>query len=189
MSGVAQELASVGYMLDDLAGRVTDEAHDELLRLRSHVRDVVGELRMSIFDLRAGTDDTVGLGTALSEHVQRVGQQSQLVVHTVLDEQGDRLPAGVEVELLRIAQEAVTNVRRHAQATTVEVVLTYGEGALEVEVADDGHGAADTSGGNGLIGMRERAQMYGGSVAATSRPGEGFRIHATLPLPAPVART
>jgi signal transduction histidine kinase len=92
--GVAQELASVGYMLDDLAGRVPEDAADELRALRSHVRRVVGELRLSIFDLRSGVDDSIGLGTALSEHVQRVGQQSDLVVHTVLDEHGERLPAG-----------------------------------------------------------------------------------------------
>ncbi|MFC3688391.1 sensor histidine kinase [Aquipuribacter hungaricus] len=179
--GVAQELASVGYMLDDLAGRVTDEAHDELLRLRSHVRDVVGELRMSIFDLRAGTDDTVGLGTALSEHVQRVGQQSQLVVHTVLDEQGDRLPAGVEVELLRIAQEAVTNVRRHAHASNMWVECTVDAPRAWLRVADDGVGLQPARPQSmGIRGMRERARRIGGELRVGERPGGGTEVEVSI---------
>ena len=119
---------------------------------------------------------------------------SQMSVPTTLVVRGDERPleAGVALSAYRIVQEALTNVRRHASATSVEVVLTYGESVLEVEVADDGSGAADpsdshgtpdSSGGNGIIGMRERAQVYGGSVAAISVPGEGFRIRATLPLP------
>lgn len=113
---------------------------------------------------------------------------SQMSVPTTLVVHGDERPleAGVALSAYRIVQESLTNVRRHAGATKVEVVLTYGESVLEVEVADDGRGAADPSGGNGLIGMRQRAQVYGGSVVAVSDPGEGFRVRATLPLPSSV---
>ena len=82
-------------------------------------------------------------------------------------------------------QEALTNVRRHAAASSVSVTLRYRSESLEIEVADDGRGTADASGGNGLIGMRERATMYGGTVAVSTAPGEGFLVVVELPM-APV---
>ncbi|MET0998680.1 MAG: sensor histidine kinase, partial [Marmoricola sp.] len=83
------------------------------------------------------------------------------------------LPAGVALSTFRIVQEALTNVRRHSEARSVEVTLRYLADRVEIEVVDDGVGTSAPAGGNGLIGMRERAQMYGGSVAATTSPGEG----------------
>ena len=62
------------------------------------------------------------------------------------------------------------------------MTLRYHPESVEIEVADDGVGAAVAAGGNGLIGMRERAQMYGGTVATTTAPGEGFKVRAVLPL-------
>ena len=179
--GVAQELASVGYMLDDLADRVPPDAADELTSLRAHVRGVVGELRLSIFDLRAGVDDTIGLGTALSEHVQRVGQQSDLVVHTVLDENGERLPTGTEVELLRIAQEAVTNVRKHAHAGNMWVECTVDAPRAWVRIADDGIGMQPARAQSmGLRGMRERARRIGGDLVLSERPGGGTVVEVSI---------
>ena len=92
------------------------------------------------------------------------------------------LPAGVALSAFRIVQEALTNVRRHSRAESVEVTLRYLADRLEIEVVDDGVGTTGPSGGNGLIGMRERAQMYGGTVATTTSPGQGFRVHAVLPM-------
>lgn len=179
--GVAQELASVGYMLDDLAARVPDEAAVELQGMRDHVRGVVGELRLSIFDLRVGVDDSIGLGTALSEHVQRVGQQSDLVVHTVLDEHGERLPAGVEVELLRIAQEAVTNVRRHARASNLWVECTVDAPKAWIRIADDGIGLQPARPQSmGLRGMRERTRRIGGDLVVGERPGGGTVVEVSI---------
>lgn len=179
--GVAQELASVGYMLDDLSSRVPDEAAAELQDLRRHVRRVVGELRLSIFDLRVGVDDSIGLGTALSEHVQRVGQQSELVVHTVLDEHGDRLPAGIEVELLRIAQEAVTNVRKHAQASNLWVECTVDAPRAWIRIADDGIGLQPARPQSmGMRGMRERSRRIGGDLAVSERPGGGTVVEVSI---------
>jgi signal transduction histidine kinase len=95
------------------------------------------------------------------------------------------LPAGVDLAAYRIVQEALTNVRRHAAATRVRVALDYGEDEVRIEVADDGVGAGDPGGGHGLVGMRERAALYGGSVSLAS-PGRGFVVRAALPArPAP----
>ena len=179
--GIAQDLASVGYLLDDVADRVPPEAAEELRGLRSHVRSVVNELRLSIFDLRSGVDENVGLGTALTEHVQRVGQQSRLVVHTVVDEHGDRLPAGTEVELLRIAQEAVTNVRKHAHAANLWVECSVAAPHARLRIADDGVGLQPaTPASMGLRGMNERAQRIGAELSVGEREGGGTLVDVRL---------
>lgn len=179
--GIAQELASVGYLLDDLAERVPDDAAREVGDVRDHVRRVTGELRLSIFDLRSGVDDEIGLGTALSEHVQRVGQQSDLVVHTVLDEHGARLPVGVEVELLRVAQEAVTNVRKHAQANNLWVECTVDAPRAWLRIADDGVGLQPAGPQSmGMRGMQERARRIGGDLLVLARPGGGTVVEISI---------
>lgn len=92
------------------------------------------------------------------------------------------LDAGVALSAYRIVQESLTNVRRHAAASSASVTLRYLPESLEVEVVDDGVGTAAAEGGNGLIGMRERAQIFGGSVSTSSSPGQGFRVLAVLPI-------
>jgi len=108
----------------------------------------------------------------------------QMDVPTTLRIEGEERPlsAGVALSAFRIVQEALTNVRRHAEATSAEVSLRYLEDCLEIEVSDDGAGAAVAAGGNGLIGMRERVQMYGGTLATTTAPGEGFSVRAVIPM-------
>jgi signal transduction histidine kinase len=111
---------------------------------------------------------------------------AEMEVPTTLRIEGAERPlsAGVALSTFRIVQEALTNVRRHARARSAEVTLRYLDDSLEIEVADDGVGTASAAGGNGLIGMRERAHMYGGTVATTTAPGEGFRVRAVLPTEA-----
>ena len=95
------------------------------------------------------------------------------------------LPATLEVSAYRIVQEALTNTRKHARATAASVRVRYGPQALEIEVVDDGSGAAahrDHEGGHGLIGMRERASLHGGHVRTGPRPEGGFAVHASFPL-------
>jgi signal transduction histidine kinase len=94
------------------------------------------------------------------------------------------LPAGVDLAAYRIAQEALTNVLKHAGPATASVVVRAEGGTVEVEVCDDGRGqdgaGAPSDGGHGLVGMRERAALYGGTVEAGSRPGGGYRVRARL---------
>jgi signal transduction histidine kinase len=90
------------------------------------------------------------------------------------------LPATVELAAFRIVQEALTNVTRHARAHTASVALVYGDD-LRVEVTDDGVGG-DSTPGNGIAGMRERAEALGGTLETGPRPGGGFRVAARLPV-------
>lgn len=97
---------------------------------------------------------------------------------------GGPLAPGVDLAAYRIVQEALTNVRRHAGPTaTAEVAVTHSPDAVAVEVADDGRGpSADRTGdGHGIVGMQERAALYGGEVTAGPRPGGGFVVRARLP--------
>ncbi|HEX3326629.1 MAG TPA: sensor histidine kinase [Actinomycetota bacterium] len=94
------------------------------------------------------------------------------------------LPAKTELAAFRIIQEALTNVRRHAGPAHASVVISYEPNDLTLQVDDDGSGpSVPSTGGDGIPGMRERALALGGEVEAGPRPGGGFRVGATLPLP------
>jgi signal transduction histidine kinase len=106
-------------------------------------------------------------------------------IEVVLDTDGelDRLPASVQLTAYRIVQEALTNVRRHAQASTVHVTITrYGD-RLDITVVDDGTGVnGEPEPGNGLIGIRERVAIHDGTVYAGSGDEGGFQVRAQLSI-------
>jgi signal transduction histidine kinase len=94
-----------------------------------------------------------------------------------------RLPSGIELSAYRIVQEALTNVVKHADTSASRVTLGYREDELSIEVSDDGPRSRIVDGhGHGLIGMRERVNLYGGSLHAGPLPGRGFHVVARLPL-------
>ena len=99
-----------------------------------------------------------------------------------------QLPAGVDLSAYRIVQEALTNVVKHAGEARAQVTIGYGDQEITVEVTDDGLGVTVPAGdgrvrvGHGLIGMRERVQVFGGDLEAGPQPGGGFRVAARLPL-------
>ena len=100
------------------------------------------------------------------------------------------LPASVDLAAYRIAQEALTNVIRHADAMAVRVLVVYGPDELRIRIEDDGGGPqpeGEESRGNGLSGMRERAAALGGTLEAGPRAGGGFQVLARLPLRFPAA--
>ena len=113
---------------------------------------------------------TIGLGTALSDYVRQVGASSNLTVHLVLDETPVRLPIDAETELLRIAQEAVTNARKHANAHNLWVTCRIDPPSAYVAVEDDGGGLGRPRDDSfGLEVMRERAERIGARLAVGNR--------------------
>ncbi|HLH59820.1 MAG TPA: ATP-binding protein, partial [Streptosporangiaceae bacterium] len=95
------------------------------------------------------------------------------------------LPAGADLAAYRVVQESLTNTRKHGgPGASASVLLRYCEDGLMLRIADDGRGAAapPEPGGHGLAGMRERVELYGGTVRSGPQPGGGFRVTATLPF-------
>jgi signal transduction histidine kinase len=190
--GVAQEVASFGYVLDELAATTSEpEVTTGLKQLRSDLSRVVTELRLSIFDLRTEVGDGPGLGTALSDYVRKVGSRSSMTVHLTLDEAPTRLSPGVETELFRIAQEAITNARKHSGAANLWVDCWVRPPAALIRVRDDGCGLREgRSDSYGLRIMRERAERIAADVSvdqahkAGGRPGTCVSISLGIDEPA-----
>ena len=164
------------------AARVVFEAVDEALRL---VRDLSVDLRPPLLD-------DLGLVTALRWYVDRYAKRTNLVADVVieLNDPNERFSRELETACFRIAQEALTNVVRHARAKGVTVLLSKTENELCLSVKDDGVGfnpealkkRAARAATLGLLGMQERAHAAGGAVEIDSRISNGTEIRLKLPL-------
>jgi len=156
-------------------------AADEcLVRAQELARDGLAELRRSVSMLRAGPLEQRPFGVALVELVddsRRAGLDATLAIEGA----ARALAPALEFALYRAAQEALTNVQRHARATVARCTLAYGERAVRLRIEDDGVGAAATDAGFGLVGMRERVAAVGGTVELRTSPGHGFAIEVHVP--------
>ncbi len=153
--------------------------------LREVGRDI-DDLRGLITELRPATLDQLGLVAALEDLAERIRHSSEFELATDLQIDAERLDPELETVVYRLAQEALTNVVKHAAAGRVELRIQGGEGRLDVLVSDDGRGfdSAGRHGGFGLSGMRERVELVGGELQIESRPGSGTRVMASVPLAA-----
>jgi signal transduction histidine kinase len=164
--GVAQDVASLGYLVDNIATGATDPAQRERVEgLRTELTRVVSELRHQIFDLRQVAPAAVGLGESLAAHARQVGSTSSLTVHVTLDESGGHLTRKQEHELLRIAQEAMNNARKHSRAENLWLRCVVQPAYAEVEVCDDGRQPhSPRADSQGLRIMQERADSIGAKL-------------------------
>jgi signal transduction histidine kinase len=182
--GVAQDVASLGYLIDNIAVTATDPQQiDDVGRLRKEVSRVVAELRNSVFDLRNEVGATQGVGQSLASFARHVGSHSALTVHVTLDESTVRLRPRVEAELLRIAQEAINNARRHSGGKNLWVDCRVHPPHAHIEVLDDGEGlGAGRVDSHGLKIMRERADRIGADlqVESPAREGHGTRVSISI---------
>ena len=159
---------------------------EHLLSIRSTARDALNEMRRVLGVLRddAGAEaehaPQPGLDrmNELLDRARDTGADVRLIVHGRVAP----LPAGVDLAAYRIVQESLTNARRHAPGAAVEVELGYGEDMLRLRVRDDGPGPSGDDGGHGLLGMRERATVAGGSLRTGAGDDGGFVVEADLPL-------
>ena len=182
--GVAQELVMVGYGIDNAMAALpdVDATTEELRVLRSEVTRVITELRLSLFELRSEVDRYGGLTAAIADYARTIGATGGLRVHFSLNESTARLPAAVEAELLRIAQEAITNARKHAGAENLWVTCSIDPPYAEIEVSDDGHGMVDRpkEGRYGLAIMAERAERIRGRLEIRPRVPSGTTVAVVL---------
>jgi signal transduction histidine kinase len=164
-------------------------AGEALERVEATGREAMTEMRRLLGVLRQ--EETPG-GERLPQPTLRglprlieLFGEANLPVTLVVDGEERELPPGIELSAFRIVQEALTNVLKHAGPATAEVRVQYGPSAVDLEIVDDGRGAAsqpDLDGGHGLLGMRERVELFGGQLHAGPRPGGGFVVRAHLPL-------
>ncbi len=182
--GIAQEIASIGYLVDDLVANAdSDEQRVGLGGLRQELTRLTSELRLSIFDLRSEVSSTTGLGAVLSDHLRQVGNRSGLTVHLTLAEGAKRLPTTTETEILRIAQEAITNCRKHAGARNLHVSLVVEAPYARLTITDDGRGLGTPRDDSfGLRTMRERADRVGASLRVRNRTSGSHGTEVTLVL-------
>jgi len=154
------------------------------------VDQALAAVRRIAKDLRPNALDQIGLGAALREEGRRFQERSALLCE--VDAPADVAGLGPELAtaLYRIAQEALTNVIRHAEARSVSVALSRPEGAIELRVEDDGRGPPPPgkAPGLGLLGMQERAARFGGQVRLEARPGGGSVLTARIPVEAPTSQ-
>jgi signal transduction histidine kinase len=184
--GVAQEMASLGYFVDTL---VDQEPADsirgrQLTMLRDRLTIVVGEVRRSVQTLRTEIGESDSLGTAIGSLARHLSASSGIPIHVTLDEGTTRLRPEIESELLRIAQEAMTNAVRHSGASAINVQCSVAPPSAEIIVADNGRGLGpgrDDS--HGLEIMRERAALVSGELTVRANAPHGTVVAVRLDGP------
>jgi signal transduction histidine kinase len=181
--GLGPALAALTLHVDALRNRVgTPEVDADLLQLRSGIQGTVLDVRRIVEGLRPPALDELGLSGAIEQLADRLTAGTDLLVDVEVAGP-PALPAAVEVAVYRVAQEALTNVVRHAGARQACVRIRVDGDELVLEVTDDGTGTpAPREGGVGLGSMRERAEELGGRLEVTGRPGAGTRVVARLPV-------
>jgi signal transduction histidine kinase len=180
VSVMVVQAAAAGDVFDANPAR----AREALASVEATGRAALAELRRLLGNVRHGDvayAPQPGLAAldALAEHVRAAGVDVEVQVEGA----SAPLAAGLDLAAYRIVQEALTNTLKHAGATRATVTVRHRDARVEVEVVDDGVGVTRGDGtGHGIIGMRERASLYGGELRAEPRLEGGFRVFATLPL-------
>jgi PAS domain S-box-containing protein len=187
---IGQTLTAIKLNLQAAQDAETADARARLGEAIAIVGQAVEKVRHLSLDLRPSVLDDLGLEAALRWYTDRQIRRTGLAIRLDTDLGGRRLPADLETACFRVAQEALTNVARHAHASRVWIELQQRGAAVELAVRDDGVGfdpgearrrtAAGAS--FGLLGMRERVELLGGKFAADSQPGHGSSIRARFPV-------
>ncbi len=148
-------------------------------------RQALAEMRRLVGVLRTENDEPELLPQPSLTHldllIEQVGRAGLAVELRVVGEPVQLAP-GLDISAYRIVQEALTNVLKHGGDARATVVVAYGDRTLEMEIADDGRGGTPDGSGHGIVGMRERVALFGGSLEAGGRDGGGFAVRARLPL-------
>jgi two-component system sensor histidine kinase UhpB len=188
---VNQSLTGLLLRLEALRESAPPELEPDLASTKGVANQAMRELLSLARQLRPTALDDLGLVAALSGLVQQVSDSG--IEARLAEEDGSFSGLGGDVQLViyRVAQEALSNAMRHSGAGHVSVQLRQGEGGVELEVADDGRGFAfaESEGGLGIAGMRERALLVGGELTIESRPGEGTTVRLSVPTDSPARRS
>ena len=180
---IGQRIELIKEMLDDPA-----EARNRLGELRAMVTGAIASVRQFSRDLRPLTLEDLGLVAAMQYLVNQLNQSEGIEVKLEVDGNPDGLLPDMEVAIYRILQETLNNVRRHAQATSVKVVARFTPEEIQLTVTDNGRGFVvpesitdfASAGSFGMMGLQERAQLFGGDIFVESQPYEGTMIRMVM---------
>ncbi|MEL6984503.1 MAG: GAF domain-containing sensor histidine kinase, partial [Actinomycetota bacterium] len=165
------------YIALELERINTESPSTAIKELHEDVQGAIGEFRDTLLELRVAVSAERPLSVVLGEVVERFARRSEVDVNLTVSDRADRLPSRVETEFLRIAQEALTNIQKHAKATKVDLSWTVADGEGLLVIEDDGRGFQTSQGirgsAYGLVGMRERAASVGAVLHIASEPGQG----------------
>jgi signal transduction histidine kinase len=187
-------LLSVKLNLEDMGSTFPSEmvkAREKLKVISSHISQAFDDLHRLSVNLRPPALDELGLPQALDWYIQNLSDEAGLPITLEVKGLSQRRPAPIlETQLFRVAQEALSNVLKHAQATSAQIKLNFGRSNLVLKVEDDGKGfdvdvALNAFGGTknlGLLGMRERAEICGGKLDIHSSPGCGTTLKVVVPI-------
>ena len=194
LSVIAVQAGTGRVVLDD----DRETARQSLANIERESRLALNEMRRMLGVLRpdatGSADAVLAPAPGLADLEALLATTAYAGLHVDVQVVGERrpLPAAADLAAYRIIQEALTNVRRHASATRAEIRIEWTHDSIDIEVVDDGRGAGVMRGvrvarreqdGHGLVGMRERAEVFGGTFTAGDRPGgRGFRVAASLPI-------
>lgn len=188
---LAQDLAAIRMEIAlwrDVIGADMDTVARDMDTMVLELKEKISQTRRAIFALRPVELDHLGLVATLKSLATRMNRHFDLLVELNLSYLGVNLPSSVELQVLRIIQEALNNAARHSGARRVALTLRSCGTALQIEVEDDGAGFATPQPGAqagprsyGLLHLRERARSIGAEIAIVSEPGRGTRVHVLLP--------
>ena len=178
-SGITMQLQALTARLNGPEQRATLE---EIIR---EAGTCLQETRRSVAGLRAGVGASAGLGEAIASVARQVTDHPEVRLKLDLDDAHSELPAEVKYNLVCIAQEAITNCLKHAEARNIAVRLSQQNGKLRLSIEDDGKGLIlqpRAEGHYGMVGMRERASQIGAHFSVDSTPGKGTAVTVLLPV-------
>jgi signal transduction histidine kinase len=186
----SQTLSALAMKIETaLAAWPSDASRDRLTEAKGLTVRTLEELHRLIFDLRPSVLDDLGLLSAIRWYAERHLEPRGISVRCEFSGFGGRLMPELETALFRVAQEAITNIAKHSGAETVLIQCLERDGRITIEIEDDGKGFAPASlpppaareRGLGLMGMRERVELFGGTLELDSAPGSGTRIAVSVP--------
>ena len=180
---VGQTLTALLAQLERSARRAPPELQDELAEAQEVARASLEDVRRVVTRLRPDTLEDLGLVSALRALTRRVSDQTGLPIAHDLDPHLPALDSQAELVVYRIAQEAITNAVRHANATRVNLLVDCDDDGVTLRVSDDGSGFGPRAGPmNGIRGMHERALLVGGTLRVEERPGGGVEVALHVPI-------
>jgi len=182
---VGQTLTGVMLQVEGLSGTIPDELREQLDELRETARHGTEEVRRIVRQLRPEALEDLGLQSALAALATAFSEHARVPIERRL-EPGPPLSEEDELVVYRVAQEALTNVARHANASEVELRLERVDEHIILTVRDNGRGVPSRAlrSSHGILGMRERAMLIGAQFTITTPPGGGTEVRLSLPLDA-----